>query len=79
MGKFKDLLDKNEYVILDGALGTELENRGYDVSGKLWSAKYLLENPKVIQDLHEVYFELVLISSQLQVIRQPFKDLKITV
>lgn len=75
MGKFKDLLDKNEYVILDGALGTELENRGYDVSGKLWSAKYLLENPKVIQDLHEV----VLISSQLQVIRQPFKDLKITV
>ena len=48
MGKFKDLLGKNEYVILDGALGTELENRGYDVSGKLWSAKYLLENPKVI-------------------------------
>ena len=42
MGKFKDLLDKNEYVILDGALGTELENLGYDVSGKLWSAKYLL-------------------------------------
>ena len=35
MGKFKDLLDKQEIIILDGALGTELESRGYDVSGKL--------------------------------------------
>lgn len=55
MGKFKEILASNDYIILDGALGTELENRGYDVSGKLWSAKYLLENPKVTQDLHEDY------------------------
>lgn len=55
MGKFKDLLESQDYIILDGALGTELEKRGYDVSGKLWSAKYLLENPQVIQDLHETY------------------------
>ena len=55
MGKFKELLNRQDFIILDGALGTELEKRGYDVSGKLWSAKYLLEDPKVIQDLHEVY------------------------
>lgn len=55
MGKFKDLLENQAYIILDGALGTELEKRGYDVSGKLWSAKYLLEKPQVIQDLHETY------------------------
>ena len=45
MGAFKDLLEKQEIIILDGALGTELERRGYDVSGRLWSPKYLLENP----------------------------------
>ncbi|MBP2619869.1 homocysteine S-methyltransferase [Streptococcus panodentis] len=55
MGKFNDLLTENEVIILDGALGTELESRGYDVSGKLWSAKYLLDNPQVIQKLHETY------------------------
>lgn len=55
MGRFKDLLASQDYLILHGALGTELEYRGYDVSGKLWSAKYLLEDPKAIQDIHETY------------------------
>ena len=55
MGAFKDLLEKQDIIILDGALGTELERQGYDVSGRLWSAKYLLENPQIIQDLHEDY------------------------
>ena len=55
MGAFKDLLEKQEIIILDGALGTELERQGYDVSGRLWSAKYLLENPQIIQGLHEDY------------------------
>lgn len=55
MGKFKDLLLQKDVIILDGALGTELENRGYDVSGKLWSAKYLLKKPIAIQEIHEVY------------------------
>ena len=55
MGKFKDLLDKQEIIILDGALGTELESLGYDVSGKLWSAQYLLDHPQIIQNVHESY------------------------
>ena len=55
MGKFKDLLDKQGIIILDGALGTELESRGFDVSGKLWSAQYLLDQPRIIQDVHESY------------------------
>ncbi|MFX3678123.1 homocysteine S-methyltransferase family protein, partial [Streptococcus suis] len=44
-----------EYLILHGALGTEFEFRGYDVSGKLWSAKYLFENPQYINDIHKDY------------------------
>lgn len=55
MGKFNDLFEKKEIIVLDGALGTELESRGYDVSGKLWSAKYLLNNPQIIQRVHEDY------------------------
>lgn len=55
MGRFKTLLNQEDYLILHGALGTELEFLGYDVSGKLWSAKYLLENPSIIQTIHETY------------------------
>lgn len=55
MGRFKELLEQKEYIILHGALGTELEFRGYDISGKLWSAKYLLENPQYIKDIHKDY------------------------
>ena len=77
MGKFKEILASNDYVILDGALGTELENRGYDVSGKLWSAKYLLENPQVIQDLHEDYLQSgadIVTTSSYQATVQGLKD-----
>lgn len=56
MGRFKELL-KNDFLILHGALGTELEFRGHDVSGKLWSAKYLLEQPDLIQAVHESYLQ----------------------
>ena len=55
MGTFKELLEKQDVLILHGALGTELEALGYDISGKLWSAKYLLEEPSIIQDIHETY------------------------
>ena len=77
MGTFKELLASQDYVILDGALGTELEKRGYDVSGKLWSAKYLLENPSVIQDLHDVYLRSgadILTTSSYQAIVQGLED-----
>ncbi len=55
MGKFKELLASQNQLILHGALGTELESRGYDVSGNLWSAKYLIENPQAIKDIHKDY------------------------
>ena len=55
MGIFKELLENQDVLILHGALGTELEALGYDISGKLWSAKYLLEEPSIIQEIHETY------------------------
>ncbi|WP_307977287.1 homocysteine S-methyltransferase [uncultured Streptococcus sp.] len=81
MSAFKDLLSTNDMIILDGALGTELEKRGYDVSGKLWSAKYLIENPQVIQDLHETYLRAgadILTTSSYQATVQGLKDYGLT-
>ena len=45
-----------EILILDGGLATELERRGHDISGPLWSARLLLDAPGVIEQLHYDYF-----------------------
>ena len=44
-------------LILDGALATELETRGLDLSSKLWSAKALEENSEAIYGVHLDYFQ----------------------
>jgi homocysteine S-methyltransferase len=43
-------------VILDGAMATELERRGYDLDDPLWSARLLLEAPDAIREVHSDYF-----------------------
>ncbi|MFI8418596.1 homocysteine S-methyltransferase [Serratia sp. NPDC078593] len=50
------LLDQGRTLILDGALATELEARGCDLSDPLWSAKVLIENPELIYQVHLDYF-----------------------
>jgi homocysteine S-methyltransferase len=43
-------------IILDGALATELEQRGANLEDPLWSAKVLLEQPDLIREVHRDYF-----------------------
>lgn len=43
-------------MVLDGGLATELERRGYDISGSLWSARLLRESPEAIEQLHYDYY-----------------------
>ena len=43
-------------VILDGALATYLETLGADISGALWSADILLQNPSLIKQIHLDYY-----------------------
>ncbi|CAB1220295.1 homocysteine S-methyltransferase [Serratia liquefaciens] len=50
------LLATHNTLILDGALATELEARGCDLSDSLWSAKVLIENPELIYQVHLDYF-----------------------
>jgi hypothetical protein len=42
---------RTEVVVLDGGLATELEARGCDISGSLWSARVLRSNPEAIEQL----------------------------
>jgi homocysteine S-methyltransferase len=49
-------LEQHNVVILDGAMGTELERRGADLRDLLWSAKLLIENPDLIRQVHFDYF-----------------------
>lgn len=51
------ILKKHKVIILDGALATELENRGYDINDSLWSAKILAEKPEAIKQVHYDYFK----------------------
>jgi homocysteine S-methyltransferase len=44
-------------VILDGAMGTELERRGLETRLPLWSAWGLLKAPQVVRAIHREYVE----------------------
>jgi Homocysteine/selenocysteine methylase (S-methylmethionine-dependent) len=49
------LLENQPFVVLDGAMATELEARGCNLADSLWSAKVLMENPELIRDVHLDY------------------------
>jgi homocysteine S-methyltransferase len=54
--KVSNLIAKGMPVILDGALATYLETLGADISGELWSAEILIENPSLIKKTHLDYY-----------------------
>ena len=56
MNPIESILQKQNILIIDGALATELENRGCDLNDSLWSAKVLMEQPEIIQQVHLDYF-----------------------
>jgi S-methylmethionine-dependent homocysteine/selenocysteine methylase len=42
-------------LVIDGALGTELEGRGVNTSGKSWTARGLVSHPDLIYRVHRDY------------------------
>ena len=42
--------------VLDGGLGSHLESLGHDLTGSLWSAKLLLDNPEAVRSAHGDFF-----------------------
>ena len=57
MNPIASFLNVQPALVIDGALATELERRGYDLRDNLWSAKILLEQPEAIQQIHYDYFK----------------------
>ncbi|HRU65564.1 MAG TPA: homocysteine S-methyltransferase [Spirochaetota bacterium] len=57
MNYIKNILKEYPFVILDGALATELERAGFKLKSRLWSAKLLSENPDAIKNIHLSYLE----------------------
>ena len=74
MTVFDDLLAAGPAAI-DGGLASELEARGHDLTGMLWSARLLRDDPDAIRDVHRTYYEsgaTVGISASYQASRSGF-------
>ncbi len=50
-------LAASPFMLLDGALATELERCGCDLDDPLWSAKILLEQPERVLAVHRVWLQ----------------------
>ena len=57
MNPIASILDFHPALVIDGALATELERRGCNLTDELWSAKILLEQPEIIKQVHYDYFK----------------------
>jgi len=57
MNPIEIILSKQKVLIIDGAFGTELERKGYDINDSLWSAKFLMEKPEAIAEVHLDYLK----------------------
>ncbi|QEL12499.1 homocysteine S-methyltransferase [Kushneria phosphatilytica] len=52
-----DVLARFDFMVLDGALATELERTGFELNDALWSARLLHEAPEAIVRVHQAWFE----------------------
>lgn len=48
---------KSGPLLMDGALGTELERRGVDTTGAGWTSRANLENPELVVQIHREYID----------------------
>ncbi len=74
-----DLIEqfRSRLHIVDGALATELQARGINIDGPLWSGHALLQRPDAIEQLHYDYLQAgadVLITASYQVSIQGMAD-----
>lgn len=53
--RLEERLDGGDVLILDGAMGTELQRRGVPMHGVAWSGAALLTYPDVVSQVHKDY------------------------
>ncbi|MFU0842636.1 MAG: Homocysteine S-methyltransferase [Burkholderia sp.] len=52
-----DLLARMGSLVIDGAMSTALENAGYSLKTRLWTAAALIDAPEKVRDVHRSYFD----------------------
>ena len=56
MNIIETYLKQYPLLVLDGAFGTEVANRGFDTNDELWAAKALFEKPELVKAVHYDYY-----------------------
>ncbi len=57
MPHFLDRLKDDRVLLMDGAMGTELARQGFPPDAKLWSATALMNDPRLVENIHRDYVE----------------------
>src|ERR1700722_6795348 len=71
-------LDLNGLHVLGGAMATELERKGFNLDGPLWSAHVLESSPEAIAEVHRAYLEAgadCLLTASYQVSAEGFQQI----
>jgi len=71
-------LDLTDVLVLDGGMATELEKLGCDLSGPLWSARVLRDEPEKIAAVHAGYLSAgadVILTASYQVSAEAYAEI----
>lgn len=71
------LLQIFPFLIKDGGLATEIEKQGTRLGGKLWSAKILADDPRIIRTVHRDYLKAgadIILTASYQASMPGFKE-----
>jgi homocysteine S-methyltransferase len=71
-------LDLSGLHVLDGGMATELERKGFNLAGPLWSAHVLESSPEAIAAVHREYLEAgadCLLTASYQVSAEGFQEI----
>ena len=55
MATLQERIDRGDVILLDGAMGTELQRRGVPMSRVCWSGAALSTHPDIVREVHEDY------------------------
>lgn len=73
--QLRQRLEGGDIILLDGAMGTEILQRGTPTTLPLWSAEALLTHPEVVQHIHEDYIKAgaeIIITDTFRTTRRAF-------
>ncbi|UQS84427.1 homocysteine S-methyltransferase [Apilactobacillus apisilvae] len=56
MNKFELWAKNQKHILMDSSMSTGLEERGLNLNDKLWTARALDQYPKLVEEVHQAYF-----------------------